>query len=109
MENPLFEFYEAFHNAGIQPISDEQCCKILAWLYRYGGANEAVVYNKRLNAAILYAQKRLNIIGGEIPNPELFSLLQNYLLEVKDFNSKEHPQWAYEICDQYNLSRTCIN
>jgi len=109
MENVLTEFYEAFHNAGIQPISDDNCCKLMAWVYRYGGANEAVVYNVRLNAAIMYAQKRLNIVGGEIPNAELFPILQTYMQQVKDFKSDSHPDWAYEICDKYNLSHKCIN
>jgi hypothetical protein len=112
MENIYKQIIETAENAGLKVISDDHCCKLLAWLYAYGGANEAVLYNVKLNANILIAQKRLNINGSERPNSELFDLLKKYLNEVEPImngKSKEHPKFIYEICDYYGLSRNTIS
>lgn len=99
------------NEANINIISDDHCCKLLAWLYGYGGANEAVLYNYKLNEDIKHSQERLNIFGGQIVNLELHERLQLYLKEVDDalHGKCEHPQFAYEICDYYSLSRGCIS
>lgn len=93
--------------ADIHVISDENCCKLLAWLYAYGGAYEAVIFNARLNEDIKHAQLRLNIEGSQTPNKVLFSILHKYLQEVRGFleSKKEyaHPEWALEIFKKYNI------
>jgi len=95
--------------AGLKVISDEKCCKLLAWLYAYGGSTESVVFSYKLNEDIQYAQKRLNVFGGEKINTD--EQLRGYLLEVeKSCQGKApHPPWAYEICDYYGLSRSCVS
>lgn len=108
------EFYEDLFRriqrtakgTGMKLISDEHCCKLLAWLYAYGGGTEAVTLNFVLNEDIKYAQKRLNIIGGDIPNTELLPLLQKYMREIDAFKSgaaKKQPAWVKEICKYYRL------
>jgi hypothetical protein len=103
------EFYrqllDTADSAGLQIISDDNCCKLLAWLYAYGGSVEAVIYNIRMNENIKYAQRKLNITGGEVPNEELLPLLKKYLDEVKTGT----PAWAYDICREYNISVKVIN
>lgn len=93
---------------GFKLINDNACCKILAWLHAYGGGYEAVTQDKNLSNHILYAQKRLNLFGGEIPNIELFSTLQKYLKECEGYVKREknfvHPDWIIEIFKKYNLS-----
>lgn len=94
-------------SAGIKMISDDHCCRLLAWLYAYGGGNEAVTMNMKLNRNILIAQKRLNLNGGEVPNTQLLPALQSYIHEVEPIMNGAkipHPQWAYDICDYYGLS-----
>jgi hypothetical protein len=110
------EFYKALlttaENAGLKILSDDYCCQLLAWVYAYGGGNESVVLNVRMNEDIQIAQKRLNIIGGEVVNKELYDVLQKYLSQVKDISTSpdtksiegSHPDWAYEICKKYGLS-----
>lgn len=64
--------YEKFANTaeqcGLKIISDDLCCKVLAWLYVLGGGYE-VNYNTKLLVDIKYAQRRLNIEGSAIPMP----------------------------------------
>lgn len=104
-------------NAGIKIISDIHACQLLAWVYAYGGANEAVIFNVKLNENILLAQRRLNVYGGEIVNPKLFEMLQGFLKEVEPSMKPEklrpadykHPEWAYELCEFYNLSKTSVH
>lgn len=107
------DFYEKLHataeNAGLKILSDEHCCKLLAWLYAFGGGDESVVFNYKLNVDIKTAQKRLNIEGGETPNAELLPILQGYLREVNPFFTEPQkpvtqPEWVKEICKYYGLS-----
>ena len=94
-------------SAGIKMISDDHCCRLLAWLYVYGGGNEAVTINMKLNKNIMIAQKRLNLLGGEVPNVELLPTLQSYIREIEPIMHGAkitHPKWVYSICDYYGLS-----
>jgi hypothetical protein len=74
------DFYTTAAMAGLKvsALSDDKCCRLLAWLYVYGGAHEDVIYG-RLSGAIFYAQGRLNLRTGEVPSAELLPILQGYL------------------------------
>lgn len=85
--------------AYLKIISDDRCCRILAWLYVHGGGNEDTTVNLKLNADILEAQKRLNLFGGERVNSELLPLLQTYIKESETNN----PKWIADLCDYYGL------
>lgn len=54
--------------ANISVLSDENCARLLAITYIYGGSMEAFTKNQKLVDEILYAQRKLNIMGGEAPN-----------------------------------------
>jgi hypothetical protein len=49
------QFYVTAGLAGLKIISDDTCCRLLAWLYVYGGGNEQVL-DSRVSNAIFYAQ-----------------------------------------------------
>jgi tRNA(Ile2) C34 agmatinyltransferase TiaS len=87
-------------SAGIKIVSDDKCCRLLAWLYVHGGGNEAVTVNLKLNADILEAQKRLNLYGGERVNVELLPTLQEYIRQAESSN----PDWIAELCKYYGLN-----
>jgi hypothetical protein len=69
--------------AGLPLVSDENCCRLLAWVYVFGGECEAIALNPSVRNAVMYAQCRLNIDGGEIPNQELVPLLKRYIKEAE--------------------------
>jgi hypothetical protein len=74
-------FYITAGKAGLKVVSalsDDKCCRLLAWLYVYGAANEDVIFGK-LTDAIFYAQGRLNLLGGEEPNAELLPIFWGYM------------------------------
>lgn len=113
-EHHTASLYNSLHAtaeaAGIKIISDERCCQLLAWLLVYGGGNEAVVCNYKLNADIRTAQKRLNVFGGESPNTELLPLLKSYVDQLQpllrvgcEAVTFEHPEWVVELCSYYGL------
>jgi hypothetical protein len=54
--------YAAAESAGLKILSDDKCCRLLAWLYVRGGGREEAVFDGRLNGAFLYAQKRLGLL-----------------------------------------------
>lgn len=89
---------------GLKIISDDFCCKLLAWLYMFGAETEMVTYNVKLRTDIKEAQKRLNIYGGEIPNSELFERLRNYIKEVGEYFNPIRPVWVDEIDSRYGIT-----
>ena len=70
---------------GLKLISDDFCCKLLAWVYAFGAETEMITYNVKLRTDISSAQKRLNIFGGEIPDKELSEKLRGYIKECGDY------------------------
>ncbi|MCL2139431.1 MAG: hypothetical protein FWH41_07875 [Treponema sp.] len=104
------QLFQTALSAGLPVISGDKCCRLLAWLYAYGGGREETVFNGRLRNDIFYAQRRvLNIwlddegedIGSHIPDPELAPVLQGYVQSVTDFSNP--PEWAAELEAEYGL------
>jgi hypothetical protein len=87
--------------ANIHLIPDDKCCRLLAWLHTCGGNNEQAVFDGRLNNALMYAQHRLNLLGGEIPDAELLEDLQAYISTVGDH--KNPPEWVRELEKEYGI------
>ncbi|GHT14954.1 hypothetical protein FACS1894170_12350 [Planctomycetales bacterium] len=40
------------HSIGADIVSDDKCCRMLAWLNVYGVNDEVVIVNPRLNAVL---------------------------------------------------------
>jgi hypothetical protein len=93
--------YRTAMAANIHLIPDDKCCRLLAWLHTCGGNNEQAVFDARLNNALMYAQYRLNLLGGELPNAELVPVLQEYINSVTDY--KKPPQWVRELEKEYGI------
>ena len=85
--------------AGLKIISDDWCCKLLAWVLFYGGGNESVVQNNKLFVDIITAQTRLNIKGGEMSDVELVFVMKKYVEEI----SEGRANWIEEIEKKYNV------
>lgn len=102
-------FYKALlitgEEAGINIISNERCCQLLAWVLEIGGYTEESTHNFKLNQDILIAQKRLNILGGETPNTEMVTILKKYHSELLNYLNKqtEKPQWLIDFENYYKL------
>jgi len=94
---------ETAGQCGLKVITDDFCCKLLAWVYMFGAETEMITYNVRLRADISSAQKRLNIFGGEIPDKELSEKLRGYIKECGEYFNPNRPQWVDEIDSRYNL------
>lgn len=106
MKSPLLDLEEAFNTVGQSMYSDDFCCKLLAWVYIYGGGNEVVTQNKGMFGAIQVAQKRLNLMGGEIPNAALLPTLQEYMKQAEYHEKGVEPaEWVNtEINKRYGIS-----
>jgi hypothetical protein len=100
-ENLLEQLHRTAENAGFRIISDDHCCRLLAWLLVYGGGREEVVFNDVLRTNIFEAQRRLNIFGGEIPQTELMVNMQEYVKSIEDVDNP--PEWALELEKRYGL------
>ncbi len=87
----------------IKILNDDFCCKLLAWLYIFGGGHEKVIYNIKMRAEIQYAQKRLNLYAGEICNQTLLPLLKQRIQECGTHFNPILPAWIAEIDDRYGI------
>jgi hypothetical protein len=94
------QFYVTAGLAGLKIIPDDKCCRLLAWLYVYGGENEQIL-DSRVSNAIFYAQGRLNLRGGEAPDVELVPMLQSYIKSVEDYDNP--PEWVIELEKEYGI------
>jgi len=89
---------------GIKIITDDFCCKLLAWVYMFGAETEMVIYNVALKTDIQEAQKRLNVLGGEIPNRELCNKVRAYIKECGEYYKPIRPKWVNEIDSKYGIT-----
>jgi hypothetical protein len=109
MNKFMAAMYETCLRNEIPVISGDKCCRLLAWVYIYGGQYEIPLMPK-LYYAIMYAQRRLNIMGGmggESMDLELIKTLQNYIRELEacgsDYDDATPPQWVYDLMAEYDL------
>ena len=86
---------------GVSNLSDDDCCRLLAWLHYDRGCSEEPVHNWALGRDIKIAQQRLNIYGGEIPNDKLLGRFQGFCRELEQPDKK--PEWFIEIVRKYKL------
>jgi hypothetical protein len=70
------QWYTSCYEAGLINISDDKCYQLLAYVYVYGGESEQMTMDGKISSAILYAEKRLNIGSGQIPDQELIPILK---------------------------------
>lgn len=115
--NLLYEQWaDAFIKVDIPILADDLCCRLLAIVYVYGGSMECFTHNQKLYKDVRYAQKKLNIGGGLVPDKELGDKLRTYIKEIenhiehaeKDENkqspfSVKHLDWCVKIMkERYN-------
>ena len=104
-------FYAAMMNTaeqcGLKVISDDLCCKLLAWLYVYGGGKEKTTAGGKMSQDLLIAQKRLGLYGSEHRNAMLIPTLQNYIKECLKARGAgtawedRTPEWVSELEERY--------
>jgi hypothetical protein len=101
------EFYKQLHNtakaAGINILTDEKCCEILAWLLVFGGGIEKAVFDCVLNTDIIVAQERLNLYGGERANAELLPLLRQKVKECEEHLQGKEYEWLHKLAKKYKV------
>ena len=99
---------EAFNIIGTSMMKKDYAAKLLAYLYKYGGGNEAVVYHQRMNADIMIAQEKFNIKGGQVPDMEGVILLQKYIKELNAEKEDLSTPWLWEIYLRYDLNTSSM-
>jgi hypothetical protein len=90
----------AFNQVGHSMLNADYAAQLLAYLYIYGGGNEAVVYNTRLNSDIAIAQEKFKIKGGETPDINGVKLIKKY---VKELTENENVDWLKKIRENYGI------
>jgi hypothetical protein len=97
------KLYDSAFSAGIPIISDDECCQFLAYLNLESGANEQFVLDERIRSALLYAQKRMNLFGGERPNIELLPVFQKYASVTKKDFDENPPEWVLALEKKWGI------
>ena len=113
------QWLESCLQVGIPALSVDTCARILAIIGIIGGSMEAFTHNKKLIAEWKYAQKKLNILGGETPDKEGSELMRKYYNELKDYyetapkNDESssplaviHPEWVVDLMrNRYGIEK----
>lgn len=97
------QMLETAEQCGLKILSDDFCCKLLAWLYVFGGEYEMVISNLKMRTEIKHAQKQLNVYGGEICNQALLPLLKQRIQECGTYFDPAIPNWIAEIDERYGI------
>lgn len=92
---------EAFNNIGTSMMTTCFAAKLLAFVYVYGGSNEAVVFNEGLNVGIAIAQQKFNIKGGECPDYRGIACIRTFVKELE--HRGDNTPWLVEIYRRYGL------
>lgn len=101
------QWNEALQSAGITPLSDDTCCRLLAILYLFGGERSEFTRHDRLTTDLRYAQRRLRLLGGETPDGALTPVLRRYVSELAPQGLAAEPvktPWAAELMKRYEVT-----
>lgn len=105
--NSLYrQWFETLQSAGIKPLSDDTCCRLLAVLYVFGGERSEFTLHDKLTTDLRYAQRRLHLLGGETPDATLLPVLQRYISELAPQGLAVEPiktPWAVELMKRYKI------
>ena len=71
-------------SAGIPWMTTDTSARVFAVLYVHGN-NEYMTHCVPFLQDCWYIQRRFNILGGESPNPDFSSLLQEYIKDLEDY------------------------
>lgn len=97
----LMDLSDAFDTVGAPMYSTEFCVWVLAFLAVYGGdLGEQVVLNKPFCTVLFIAQKKLKILGGEVP--VCVDELQKAIGGMKS-GSELALVWKKKFLERYNL------
>ena len=89
------QWNEACLSVGLPSLTLDTAARIMAVLYRYGGGMEEFSLSPHFVADCKYIQKRWRIDGGETPDAEFVSALQEIDTTLSD--KPEPPQWAIDL------------
>lgn len=116
------QFLTSLFLAGIPAMRMDDCCRLLAIVYVIGGSMEAFTHNEKLVAEWKYAQKRVGLEDGKVPDAEAVSALKKYVSELETYYknaqynsnsqspfSKVHPEWVIEFMrNRYGIKELWI-
>lgn len=116
------QWLESCLQVGIPAISTDTCARLLAIIGVIGGSMEAFTHNMKLVAEWKYAQKKLNVLGGETPDEEGARLMRRYYHELNDYYNNAtkneesespfaviHPNWVVNMMkERYGIEKLWI-
>lgn len=74
--------------ADIPAVTRDTAARLLAVLYVHGGGHEEMVMNRKFTNEMKYIQRRYGIEGGQKPDPQVVNLVQHYVTELEQYQSK---------------------
>ena len=77
--------------ADIPAVTRDTAARLLAVLYVHGGGHEEMVMNRKFTNEMRYIQRRYGIEGGKKPDAQVVNLIQHYVTELQQYESKHCP------------------
>ena len=91
---------------GMAIVPMDTGARIMAWVGLQGG-DERVCLSPRLKCELKHLQELYHIQGGEVPDKDFVSLIQEYTKELKDYTDThdgEWPEWLNNLIqERYNF------
>ncbi len=89
---------ETARQAGINVISKDRACQLMACVFRLGG--EAFVLNERLYVDSMHAAKMLGFEVMGLPDQEAIKQIIEYCWQIDDGK----PEWLTELEKKYRVT-----
>jgi hypothetical protein len=98
------ELFAACLGADVSILGFDKCCQLMAWTLVFGGYTSETVLNIKLREAIFYAQRRLRIKGGEVPDVDGVLRIQEYTRDLRAYaGGAAKPVWLAEMEADYGV------
>lgn len=102
MENFRKAMYAACRQMNMAIVPMDTGARVMAWVGLQGG-DERVALCPRLMTELDHLQKLYHIQGGEVPDKDFVSLVQEYTQELKaytDAHNGEFPEWLNTLIQE---------
>ena len=101
MEDFRKAMYAACRQMNMAIVPKDIGARVMAFVGLAGG-DERICHSPRLRCELEHLQEVYHIQGGEVPDKDFVSLIQEYTKELKEYNDTHNGKrspWMYELIE----------
>lgn len=93
MENFRKAMYDTCLSAGLEIVPMDVGARVMAFAGIASG-DERVTHSPRMITELQHLQKKYHIQGGEVPDKDFVTLIQEYTKELKEYTDTHDGEWC---------------